>query len=113
MADALVAEGWNVRCTVRKTSNLRWIESLPVDRITLDVSSPVDLAAAFEGVDVVGHVAIDGREELDTHEEHVHHHGIGHDEGQTPDGLVPWIELREPPQDEGQDDQQAGARRKS
>ena len=57
MADALVAEGWNTRCTVRETSNLRWIESLPVQRITLDVRSPGDLAAALEGVDVVIHSA--------------------------------------------------------
>ncbi len=57
MADALVAEGWSVRCTVRKTSNLRWIESLPVDRIPLDVSSPANLAGALEGVHVVVHSA--------------------------------------------------------
>jgi len=46
-----------VRCTVRKTSNLRWIESLPVDRVTADVRSPEELAAALEGVDVVVHSA--------------------------------------------------------
>lgn len=57
VADALVAEGWSVRCTVRKTSNLRWIESLPVDRVTADVRSPEELAAALEGVDVVVHSA--------------------------------------------------------
>jgi len=57
VADALVAEGWTVRCTVRKTSNLRWLESLPVDRVTADVRSPQELAAALEGVDVVVHSA--------------------------------------------------------
>lgn len=46
-----------MRCTVRKTSNLRWIESLPVDRVTADVRSPEELAAALEGVDVVVHSA--------------------------------------------------------
>ena len=57
MAEALVAEGWTVRCTVRKTSNLRWIESLPVDRVTADVRSTAELANALEGVDVVVHSA--------------------------------------------------------
>ncbi len=57
VADALVAEGWTVRCTVRKTSNLRWLESLPVKRVTADVRSPQELAAALEGVEVVVHSA--------------------------------------------------------
>lgn len=57
VADALVAEGWPVRCSVRKTSNLRWIESLPVDRVTADVRSPEELAVALNGADVVVHSA--------------------------------------------------------
>lgn len=57
VAEAMVAEGWDVRCTVRKTSNLRWIESLPVDRVTVDLRSPHDLARVLEGVDIVVHSA--------------------------------------------------------
>jgi nucleoside-diphosphate-sugar epimerase len=57
IADALVAEGWTVRCTVRKNSKLRWIESLPVERVLADVRSADALAAALEGVDVVVHSA--------------------------------------------------------
>jgi nucleoside-diphosphate-sugar epimerase len=57
VAEALVAEGWTVRCTVRKSSNLRWIESLPVDRVTADVRSAEELAAALDGVDFVVHSA--------------------------------------------------------
>ncbi len=57
VAEALLVEGWAVRCTVRKTSNLRWIESLPVDRVTADVRSPGQLAAALDGVDIVVHSA--------------------------------------------------------
>ena len=57
VAEALIAEGWTVRCTVRKTSNLRWIESLPVNRVTADVRSAEALAAALQGVDVVVHSA--------------------------------------------------------
>ncbi len=52
-----MAEGYRVRCTVRKTSNLRWIESLPVDRVTADLRSPSQLAAALDGVDIVVHSA--------------------------------------------------------
>lgn len=57
VAEALIAEGWTVRCTVRETSNLRWIESLPVERITADVRSPENLATALEGAEVVVHSA--------------------------------------------------------
>lgn len=57
MAEALLVEGWAVRCTVRKTSNLRWIESLPIERVTADVRSAAELAVALEGVDVVVHSA--------------------------------------------------------
>lgn len=57
MAEALVAEGWTVRCTVRQTSKLRWIESLPVERITADLRSPEDLVRALEGVETVVHAA--------------------------------------------------------
>ena len=57
IADALVAEGWTVRCTVRETSKLRWIESLPVERVVADIRSADSLAVALEGVDVVVHSA--------------------------------------------------------
>jgi nucleoside-diphosphate-sugar epimerase len=57
VAEALVAEGWSVRCTVRETSDLRWIESLPVERVMADVRSSAQLAAALEGVDIVVHSA--------------------------------------------------------
>ncbi len=57
VAEALLVEGWAVRCTVRKTSNLRWIESLPIERVTADVRSAAELAVALEGVDVVVHSA--------------------------------------------------------
>jgi dihydroflavonol-4-reductase len=57
VAEALVAEGWTVRCTVRKTSNLRWIEGLPVERVTADMGSPEALAGALTGVRVVVHSA--------------------------------------------------------
>jgi len=57
VAEALVSEGWTVRCTVRETSNLRWIESLPVERATVDLASSTDLARVARGADVVIHAA--------------------------------------------------------
>lgn len=57
IAEALVAEGWTVRCTVRATSKLRWIEHLPVVRLPVDLREDSGLAAALDGVDTVVHAA--------------------------------------------------------
>ena len=57
VVEALLADGWRVRCTVRKTSNLRWIESLSVELVTVDVRSPTGLEAALDGVSTVVHSA--------------------------------------------------------
>lgn len=57
LVEALLAEGLPVRCTVRRTSNLRWIQELPVDRVTVDVRSPEGLEEALSGVSVVVHAA--------------------------------------------------------
>ncbi len=47
--------------------------------------------------DVVRHVAVERREHLDSNEEDVHRHGIGDDQGQLLDRLLPRVELREAP----------------
>lgn len=57
VVEALLSEGWRVRCTVRASSNRRWIDSLPVERLTADMRSESSLRAAVEGVDVVVHSA--------------------------------------------------------
>lgn len=59
VAEALAAAGWRLRCTVRATSDLRWLESVPADRLELDLSgcSSRDAAEALTGADVVVHVA--------------------------------------------------------
>ncbi len=57
VAEALLADGWSVRCTVRPTSNLRWIESLRVERVTVDLREESGLLDALAGVDTVVHSA--------------------------------------------------------
>ncbi len=42
---------------MRAASNTRWISSLPVERVPLDLSQPEDFAGAVEGADVVVHAA--------------------------------------------------------
>jgi len=57
LAECLVREGWDVRCLVRRTSNLRWIQSLPTERVYGEVTQPDSLRAAVDGVQVVFHLA--------------------------------------------------------
>ncbi len=59
VAEAFAAAGWRLRCTVRATSDLRWLETVRADRLELDLSgcSTGDAAEAVAGADVVVHVA--------------------------------------------------------
>ena len=57
VAEAFVEAGHEVRCTVRSSSNLRWIGDLLAERVPADLESPGDLTEAVRGVDVVVHVA--------------------------------------------------------
>lgn len=54
---ALLAEGHSVRAFVRATSNLRWLQGLPVEIVTGDILQPDSLAAAAQGCDVLYHAA--------------------------------------------------------
>jgi nucleoside-diphosphate-sugar epimerase len=53
LADVLLEKGWRVSVTVRKSSNLRWLEGKPVERIDDAGSS----AAPLPACDVLFHVA--------------------------------------------------------
>jgi nucleoside-diphosphate-sugar epimerase len=57
LVDELTAAGWKVRCTVRSTSKLRWLEGKSVEPVKGDLLDPAHLAAAAKDVDVVFHVA--------------------------------------------------------
>lgn len=56
VVDVLLAAAHNVRCTVRGTSNLRWLEGKSVELVEADLRSG-RLAEAVAGVDVVVHCA--------------------------------------------------------
>ena len=55
----LVKEGWNVRAIVRKNSNTKYIQSLPIEIVYGDITNPADVDSAVEGCEVVFNVAGD------------------------------------------------------
>ncbi|MDZ7385235.1 MAG: NAD-dependent epimerase/dehydratase family protein [candidate division KSB1 bacterium] len=57
LVERLLAQGAEVRCLVRKTSNLRWLQGLDVQLTYGSLDSPASLQGALEGVDVVFHLA--------------------------------------------------------
>ena len=57
LVEALVRKDYEVRCMVRKTSNLRWLKDVPVEYVYGDVTNPDSLASAVRGVDYVYHIA--------------------------------------------------------
>ena len=58
IARAFAAAGHRVRCTVRATSDTRWIwDDLPVELVTADFSDEASLRRAVEGASVVVHAA--------------------------------------------------------
>ena len=57
LVDALVREGFDVTCLVRNTSDLHYIEDLPVKLAKGDCTDAASLAAAVRGVDYVFHLA--------------------------------------------------------
>ena len=57
VARTFVEAGYEVRCTVRPTSETRHLDDLPVERVPLDLNRPEDLERATSGADVVVHAA--------------------------------------------------------
>lgn len=57
VAAAWAAEGHQVRCSVRASSDTRWIDALDVEIVEWDVREADGLRAALAGIDVVVHVA--------------------------------------------------------
>lgn len=56
VVDALLAAGYNVRCTVRRTSRLRWLEGKAVELVETDLAG-ADLSRLVAGIDSVFHFA--------------------------------------------------------
>jgi nucleoside-diphosphate-sugar epimerase len=57
LVDQLLQRGWTVRCTVRPTSDRRWLEGKPAESCVADLGTGAGLDRALEGVDAVFHVA--------------------------------------------------------
>lgn len=57
VAAAYAASDCTLRCTVRETSDTRWIDDLRVQLVQADLRAPGGLAGVLEGVDLVVHVA--------------------------------------------------------
>ena len=57
LVERLLKAGFSVRCLVRPTSHLQWIQELPVERVIGDITQPETLVPAVNGVDYVYHVA--------------------------------------------------------
>ena len=67
LVERLIQQRFSVRCLVRKTSNLRWIQDLPVELVYGELRETVSLAHAVKDVDIVFHLAgvTRGRSESD------------------------------------------------
>ena len=57
LVESLIKRGVSVRCFIRKSSNLRWLEGLPVELAQGDFFSPDTLEPALNGVEYVYHAA--------------------------------------------------------
>ena len=57
LAEQLHEKGYDVRVLVRETSNTKWIDHLPVERVVGSLSDVESLRRGVEGVDYVYHIA--------------------------------------------------------
>ena len=57
LAESLLERGFHVRCLVRKTSDLKWLEDLPIELVHGDCIDKGSLGEAVKGVDLVFHAA--------------------------------------------------------
>ncbi len=57
LVERLLQQGYRVRCLVRKTSNLRWIQGLPIELIYGVLDDVATLVPAVRGVDYVFHLS--------------------------------------------------------
>jgi nucleoside-diphosphate-sugar epimerase len=57
ITEVLVQHGFTVRCTVRPSSSLKWLENLELEKVNVNFSDEASLQTACQGVDVVIHNA--------------------------------------------------------
>lgn len=56
LIESLLEKGYEIRCLVRKTSNLRWVSHLPINFIYGDVNTPESLVPAVTDCDFIFHL---------------------------------------------------------
>jgi len=73
IADELLQRGARVRCIVRRSSSLRWLEGKPVETTVAPLDDPAALAGAVEGATWIVHAAgaTSARRASDFHEANV------------------------------------------
>jgi len=57
LVEALAGRGYELQCLVRKTSNLQWLQDVPVEFVYGDVTDAASLPDAVRGADYVYHLA--------------------------------------------------------
>jgi nucleoside-diphosphate-sugar epimerase len=57
LTEALIRKGVQVRCLLRKTSDLKWLKGLPIEFVHGDCKDKASLEKAVRGVDWVFHLA--------------------------------------------------------
>jgi len=57
LVERLLNDGYQVRCLVRKTSDLRWINNLPVEMVFGDIAELSSLLSAVVDIDYVYHLS--------------------------------------------------------
>lgn len=57
LVDKLLEQGYDVRATIRKTSNLQWLEGKKVELINANLNSLEDCEKAVKDVDYIYHIA--------------------------------------------------------
>jgi nucleoside-diphosphate-sugar epimerase len=56
-ADVLAAQGHNIRCNIRKSSNLRWLKDKGFDLVDVDFQDLESIKKAVKDVDMIYHIA--------------------------------------------------------
>jgi dihydroflavonol-4-reductase len=57
LVEALLQRGVEIRCIIRKASDLRWLKNLPVEVMKGDCNDKISLAEAVKGIDQIFHLA--------------------------------------------------------
>ena len=86
LTEALIQKGVQVRCLLRKTSDLKWLKGLPVEFVHGDCNDKTSLEKAVRGVDWVFHLA--GATRAIKEETYVEVNGLG-----TENLIHAWLEM--------------------